>query len=329
MIKGYHGMVMQRYEDLRNKEQQALAQRKSALEAKAPELSSIETKVAKLSMELAMLNFRRAKNHDEEFQRLKGEITDLRGRRLEILTTLGYPLDYLDHHYACAKCQDTGYIRQEKCVCYKQRLIEVYHETSDFNDLARECRFKNFKLDLFDRESAEYPLSPRENMANILESTLSYIANFDRETRNLLFFGSPGTGKTFLSGCIARELLDKGVLVVYRTADALIQNLKDVKFNDNTELLELLTQCDLLIIDDLGTELTTEFSKVELFNFLNMKLLKKKKMLISTNLTIENLKNKYDERIYSRLVGDFALFKFLGEDLRIKKNHERTKKALG
>ena len=100
-----------------------------------------------------------------------------------------------------------------------------------------------------------------------------------------------------------------------------------MKFNENEELLELLLGCDLLIIDDLGTELTTEFSKVELFNFLNSKLLRKKKMLISTNLTIENLKDKYDERIYSRLVGDFNLFKFLGDDLRIKKSHERNKKA--
>jgi DNA replication protein DnaC len=166
-------------------------------------------------------------------------------------------------------------------------------------------------------------------MSNILEASLSYIRSFKTTSSNLLFYGSPGTGKTFLSSCIAKELLDAGFLVVYRTADGLIQNLKEVKFNDNVELLELLLNCDLLIIDDLGTELSTEFSKVELFNFLNSKLLRKKKMIISTNLTLENLKNKYDERIYSRLVGDFNLYKFLGQDLRIKKNHERTKKAWG
>ncbi|HBW12408.1 ATP-binding protein [Proteiniclasticum sp.] len=327
MIKGYHGIIMKRYEELREEERSSLLKRKMEVEAKAPELLDIERKIAKLSMDLAVLNFKKNVNHQEEFSKLKSEIVDLRGKRLEILTSLGYPLNYLDHQYACSRCQDTGYIRQEKCTCYKKHLIEAYHRTSDFNALIKEFTFDKFRLDLYDDEEGPYPLSPKENMANILEASMDYIRNFKDSSVNLLFYGSPGTGKTFLSSCIAKELLTAGYLVVYRTADGLIQNLKDVKFNENEELLELLLGCDLLIIDDLGTELTTEFSKVELFNFLNSKLLRKKKMLISTNLTIENLKDKYDERIYSRLVGDFNLFKFLGDDLRIKKNHERNKKA--
>lgn len=327
MIKGYHGLIMKKYEDLREKENQALLRRREEVESKAPEIPAIDRQVAKLSIDLAMLNFKKNIDHDREFPKLKNEITELRGRRMEILSSLGYPLNYLEHHYTCEKCQDTGYIRQDKCNCYKKNLIDVYHRTSDFNDLIREYTFTNFKLDLYDNEEGPYPLSPRENMANILETCLGYIRNFSNIQSNLLFFGSPGTGKTFLSSCVAKELLDAGHLVVYRTADGLIQNLKEVKFHENVELLDLLLNCDLLIIDDLGTELTTEFSKVELFNFLNAKLLRKKKMIISTNLTLENLKNKYDERIYSRLVGDFNIYKFLGEDLRIKKNHERTKKA--
>ncbi|WP_312653190.1 ATP-binding protein [Proteiniclasticum sp.] len=329
MIKGYHGLIMKKYEELREKENQALLRRKEEVEKRAPELPAIDRQVAKLSIDLAMLNFKKNIDHEKEFPKLKNEITELRGRRLEILSSLGYPLNYLEHHYTCEKCQDTGYIRQDKCNCYKKNLIDVYHRTSDFNDLIRDYTFSNFKLDLYDREEGPYPLSPRENMANILETCLGYIRDFRNTQSNLLFFGSPGTGKTFLSSCIAKELLDAGHLVVYRTADGLIQNLKEVKFHENVELLDLLLNCDLLIIDDLGTELTTEFSKVELFNFLNAKLLRKKKMIISTNLTLENLKNKYDERIYSRLVGDFNIYKFLGEDLRIKKNHERTKKASG
>lgn len=329
MIKGYHGLIMKKYEELREREKLALLKRKEEVERKAPELAHIEQRIARLSMELAMMNFKKNVNYEEEFPKLKREITELRASRLEILSSLGYPLDYLEHHYTCSKCQDTGYIRQDKCSCYKKNLIDVYHRTSDFNDLIREYTFDNFKLDLYEREEGTYPLSPRENMSNILEASLSYIRSFKTTSSNLLFYGSPGTGKTFLSSCIAKELLNAGFLVVYRTADGLIQNLKEVKFNDNVELLELLLNCDLLIIDDLGTELSTEFSKVELFNFLNSKLLRKKKMIISTNLTLENLKNKYDERIYSRLVGDFNLYKFLGQDLRIKKNHERTKKAWG
>ncbi|NLB20933.1 MAG: ATP-binding protein [Clostridium sp.] len=327
MIKGYHGMVMAKYDQLRQDEDRAFQMRKENAEAKAPMLKDIEQKVAKLSMELAMLNFRRTSNHEEDFKALKEDIISLRGQRAEILTELGYPHNYLERHHVCTKCQDTGYIRQDKCTCYKKYLIEAYNRTSDFNDLIKNYTFDKFKLDLFDNTQGSYPVSPKENMANILEASMSYIQNFKTNHINLLFFGSPGTGKTFLSSCIAKELLDDGYLVVYRTSDGLIQNLKDVKFNDNHDLLDLLLNCDLLIIDDLGTELTTEFSKVELFNFLNAKLLRKKKMIVSTNLTIENLKNKYDERIYSRLVGDFNLYKFLGDDLRIKNSHERMLKA--
>ncbi len=127
---------------------------------------------------------------------------------------------------------------------------------------------------------------------------------------------------------MAGELLNQGWFVVYRTSDSLIQNLKDIKFNDNDELMDVLMNCDLLIIDDLGTELTTEFAKVELFNFINTKLLRKKKMLISTNLTIDGLKSKYQERIFSRLMGDFSLYKFSGDDLRIKINTEK-RRSLG
>jgi len=327
MIKGYHGLIMKKYEELREREREALAKRRADVAQNAPEILQVEKQIASLSMELAMMNFKQNINHEEAFAKLKNEVLNLRGKRMELLTTHGYSLDYLDQHYACTKCEDTGYIRQEKCTCYKKHLIEAYHRTSDFNALIKEYTFAYFKMDFYEDEPGPYPISPRENMQKILEGVLGYIKSFKETTTNLLFYGSPGTGKTFLSSCIAKELLDAGHLVVYRTADGLIQNLKEVKFQENKELLDLLLHCDLLIIDDLGTELTTDFSKVELFNFLNAKLLRKKKMLISTNLTIENLKDKYDERIYSRLVGDFNLYKFLGEDLRIKKNHERTRKA--
>lgn len=320
-------MVMAKYDKIRKDEDRAFQIRKEKAELKAPELKVIEQRIAKLSMELAMLNFKKTSNHEENFKALKEEIVSLRGQRAEILTALGYPLNYLERHHVCSKCQDTGYIRQEKCTCYKKYLIEAYNKTSDFNDLIKNYKFENFKLDLFDHEEGSYPVSPKENMTNILEASMNYIKTFKTNQQNLLFFGSPGTGKTFLSSCIAKELLDDGYLVVYRTSDGLIQNLKEVKFNDNHDLMDLLLNCDLLIIDDLGTELTTEFSKVELFNFLNAKLLRKKKMIVSTNLTIENLKKKYDERIYSRLVGDFNLYKFLGDDLRIKNSHERILKA--
>ena len=158
-------------------------------------------------------------------------------------------------------------------------------------------------------------------MENIYSYTLGeYIPNFNSINTNLLFYGNPGSGKSFLSYCIAKELLDNGFLVVYKTSDQLISDLRDVRFNNNYKLNDLLINCDLLIIDDLGAEQTNDFAITELFNLLNKKLLQNKKMLISTNLFLPGITQVYSERIYSRLIGEFKLCKFFEEDIRIKLN---------
>lgn len=140
-----------------------------------------------------------------------------------------------------------------------------------------------------------------------------------------MFYGNSGTGKTFLSWCIAKELLDKGFLVVYKTSDDLLRALKDIKFNNDTDLENLLINCDLLIIDDLGSEQITDFSSTELFTLINKKILKNKKMLISTNLSLPLISKRYSERISSRIIGEFKLFKFFAEDIRIQLNLKRQK----
>ena len=152
-----------------------------------------------------------------------------------------------------------------------------------------------------------------------------YLPNFSNISTNLLFYGNPGSGKTYLSYCIAEALLNSGHLVVYKTSDELIKNLRDIRFNNNKDLENLLLNCDLLIIDDLGAEQLNEFSITELFTILNKKILTKSKMLISTNLTLANITKQYSERIASRLLGEFKLCKFYSEDLRIKKNLEKNR----
>ena len=141
----------------------------------------------------------------------------------------------------------------------------------------------------------------------------------------VIFTGNSGTGKTFLSWCIAKELLDRGFLVVYKTADDLLRALRDIKFNNDADLENLLINCDLLIIDDLGSEQITDFSSSELFTLINKKILKNKKMLISTNLTLPLISKRYSERISSRIIGDFKLFKFFAEDIRIQLNLKRQR----
>ena len=135
-----------------------------------------------------------------------------------------------------------------------------------------------------------------------------------------MFYGNSGTGKTFLSWCIAKELLDRGYLVIYKTSAEIMSDLRNIVIENNSILKDLLINCDLLIIDDLGAEQVTDFTNTELFNLINTKLLKNKKMLISTNLTLHQISKLYSDRLYSRLAGNFRNFTFYGDDLRIKEN---------
>lgn len=321
MIKKYRSDVSKVYENIRESEEKSLQARREEVMTKVPEIFNIEKQISKLCLKLSMNILNNIGNKEEYLKTLKEKITNLRVKKSELLVSNGYKIDFLDIHYKCPKCKDTGFIGTKKCDCYKQKLINLYYQNSDLKNLLAKNNFDEFNFELFSpqRSDNEYK-SPRKNMQKIVSDCWTYIENFSTSNENIMFFGNPGTGKTFLSNCIAKELLDKGYLVVYRTAELLIQDLKSIRFNNDSELKDLIINCDLLIIDDLGSEQITDFSKTELFNFLNAKLLKQKKMLISTNCSLETLLKNYSERISSRLLGEFTLYKFYGEDIRIKKN---------
>lgn len=321
MIKGCQSDILQIYEKIREQEQQSLNIRRKEINTKLPMVTSIERQIAKLSVELSINILNNVQNKDDYIKRIKDKITDLRVQKSELLVSYGYSIDYLEIHYRCSKCKDTGFINNKKCSCYKQKLIDYFYKNSSLNELIKKCNFSNFNFEYFsNNRSNSEPLSPRKNVEKIVSTCWNYIKNFNMHKEHLLFYGSSGTGKTFLSCCIAKELLDSGFLVVYRTADDLIQNLRQLKFNGDDQLEDLLYNCDLLIIDDLGSEQINGFTKTELFNFLNKKLLTQKKMIISTNYSLEEILKNYSERISSRLIGNFTLCKFYGEDIRIHKN---------
>lgn len=326
MINGYQEEVLKIYEELRTSEEKALEHRREEIEQKLPQVIDIEKNIAKLSLDLSINILRKRENIDEYIKEIKGKITDLRVKKSELLVSSGYPLDYLEMHYNCSKCNDTGFLGNQKCECYKKNLIKVLYKNSELNYILEKDNFANFSFQHFSPyKSGNEPESPRKNMEKIADISWSFIENFVSTDENLFFFGESGTGKSFLANCIAKELLDRGYMVIYRTAVDLINDLKGVRFNSKEELEELLINCDLLIIDDLGTEPLTEFSKTELFNLLNRKLLKRKKMIISTNYTVEALLKTYSERISSRLFGNFTLCKFYGDDIRMKININKKK----
>lgn len=321
MIKGYHSNIMKIYENIRTAEEKAIKDRRKEIEKKVPDVLNIEREIGKLCVKLSISILNNSENKDEYLNELKEKITDLRIKKSELLVRNNYPLDYLEPQYRCIKCKDTGFVGTKKCNCYKQKLVELYYENSDLKTILTKNNFENFNIELYpSRRNINEPISPRKNIEEIVSKSWNFIENFSLSPENLLFYGTPGTGKTFLSDCIAKELLDRGYLVVYRTSESLIQNLKHIRFNNDENLEDLLINCDLLILDDLGSEQITDFSKTELFNLLNRKLLNRKKMLISTNHDLEELLKIYSERISSRLLGDFTLCKFFGEDIRIGQN---------
>ena len=324
MIRGYQEQIIKIYEKIQKEEASALSARKKEISKKHPEIIDLERKIGSLSVELAMLSFKDVSNREEELNRIKTKITDLRVSKAEMLVSNGYSSDYLTLKYRCPKCKDTGFIITEKCSCFKHKLILLHYKDSKLTDILRAENFNTFDMSLYPNYAvSKDKLTPRRNIEVIRNKSIYYVDNFRFHNESLLFYGTPGTGKTFMTHCIAKELLDKGYLVVYRTAEDLISDLKTIRYRDDKTLKDLVFNCDLLIIDDLGSENITDFSKTELFNLLNKRLLTKSKMLISTNLSLEQLLQTYSERITSRLLGNFDMSKFYGEDIRIQNNLKR------
>ena len=266
MIKGYQQKITELYEKIQEDEKKALRNRKEEIKLTVPKVMELDNEIQKLSISLPMSILRGIP--EEELNAVRENITTLREKKYELLTANGYPMDYLTLHYQCTKCKDTGFIGNKKCSCYKSKLVKLYYQTSELENSLHNCNFKNFNINLFSSTyDNNHKYTQKKNMEMIYEFIIGgYLPNFEKSNTNLLFYGESGTGKTFLSWCIAKELLDKGYLVIYKTSDELIKDLRSIALENNSTLLDLLINCDLLIIDDLGAEQVTDFTTNELFN---------------------------------------------------------------
>lgn len=293
-----------------------------------PRLQEIDTLISKCGIEASKATIANLANKDAILSELEEKISKLKREKDEILSSINVSLE---PKYECTKCNDSGYETSSNgtkmCNCFRQELINEAYNKSNLYRL-QEDNFKNFNFSLFSTEpnTQKYGtnLSPRENMEKIKLLCEKFIENFDNSNqKNLLFTGTPGIGKTFISSCIANELLNKGYTVLYQTAPVLLDCIFEYKYNSkdaSKELYDNLFNVNLLIIDDLGTENLTSARFSELFTIINSRLLNPKtKTIISTNLSLENLAKNYDDRILSRLIGNFNICKFFGEDLRLKR----------
>ena len=318
--------VLRDLERQRLQEQKTLAGRQAFLYEKLPRVKEIDDEMAAIGLELAKMVLKReADAATAEAMRAKSE--KLADERAKILYDNGYDDVFFSDAYNCMACKDTGFFDEKHCHCLKQRLIAKYYEMSNLAKVLERENFDAFNINYYsDVIDIAHGISPRDNMSRIWTTTLRFVENFDKKFENLLFYGPTGLGKTFLSNCVAKELLDAGKTVLYTTAGQLFKLVEDARFNrgkaaEGPAYLAMVPDVDLLIIDDLGTEFSTVVTNSELFDFINTRLLNKKSTIISTNLAPRDFEEYYSDRITSRIFGEYTLLGFIGDDIRIAKKH--------
>lgn len=310
----------------KEKRKNEILRRRSEVFLKAPRIKEIEEELDRYG--IRMLNLIANGEYDEKkaVSAITAENKEFVKERERLLVEAGFDKDYLSIGHYCSKCDDSGFDGGKICSCLQKEITEIALKEANLSTLLSGQTFDNFKLSYYSADFVpEYGCSPRENMQAILDECRSFADNFDTSDENLLFCGACGLGKTFLSSAVANELIKKEKDVLYVSCNALFPILEDMHFGrevsaDAQYIVKKLGECDLLILDDLGSEFVTQFTCAELFRIINSRLIAGRKMIISTNLNRNMLKNTYNERIASRITGGFSMLEFLGDDIRsIKK----------
>lgn len=289
-----------------------------------PEMKEIDDKVIRSSIESAKLLLY---GNEDALNSLKKVTKEASKKRTQLLEQHGFPKDFLQPSYYCPDCKDTGYIGKEKCHCFKQAIVDIVYSQSNIKTAIAVENFSAFSYEFYSDDYVEpsIKMTPRQNIKKAVQACKHFIENFDYEFNNLLLYGNTGVGKTFLANCVAKELLDCAHTVIYLTAFQLFDILEKNKFGKSEENFESQNQfeyildCDLLIVDDLGTELNNTFVSSQLYLCINERFLRRKATIISTNLSLDNINANYSERVFSRIASNYTLLKIVGDDIRLKK----------
>lgn len=262
----------------------------------------------------------------EALSRLREEIKDLREQKTILLASKGYPEDYMEMHYRCPECRDTGYTSEgKKCRCFRRAQIRLLYAQSNMEDVLARENFERFSYEYFDDTRIEPAVGTTVAgyMRKVYGWCREFVDEFDEKGGNLLFTGATGTGKTFLTNCIAKALLDTYHSVIYLSAHDLFEIFSRYRFSRQSDeemgdMEEHILDCDLLIIDDLGTEMNNTFTSSQLFFCVNQRLLSRRSTIISTNLSLDRLRDEYTDRVASRMMSHYTVIPLYGEDIRLK-----------
>ena len=315
--------ILKEYDEKRLKASRDLRERRQRIEAQLPRLKEIEDEIASVSVAEAIARISGSALPGS----YKEKLSSLRREKAEVLASAGLTEKDLTESFSCTKCRDTGYVGQELCSCFKEKIIDVLYDQSNIKEILKEENFNTFSFRFYPEgaslSSAEYALTKAR----------AFVDAFDSSDDNLLIAGATGVGKTFLANCIAKELLDRGYFVVYLSAIRLFDILSDATFGSGRNgsegassefVRKHIYDCDLLIIDDLGTEMVNSFTSTQLFQCINERILRRKHTVISTNLSLKQLQENYSERVVSRLANNYTLIKLLGNDIRMMKKLEEN-----
>lgn len=257
---------------------------------------------------------------------LRAELADMREQKAVLLASAGYPADYMEMRYRCPDCKDTGYADGRRCHCFEQARIQILYDQSNIRDVVERENFDTFSYRYFDdvREAPKLGMTELAYMKLVVRRCRAFAAEFKEKGGNILFTGSTGVGKTFLTNCIARELIAQYVSVIYLSSHDLFEIFSKHKFGygseeDLEETYRHILECDMLIIDDLGTEVNNTFVSSQLFYCINERLNREKGTMISTNLSMEMLRDAYTDRVTSRLMSHYTVIPLYGGDIRMKK----------
>ncbi len=305
------------YDERRRARDIEMTRRKALVFEKVPGYKDACSEMINLSMKAAMsLIDGEDSNVKEELHK---KIVYYSGEKERLLKEAGYPADYLDVPYECPLCRDTGYINNEKCQCFVKLEVQTHYDTSHMKEWLEDNNFDELREDFYEGQELE-------NFRSAVKECRSLIEDFETDRRGLLLYGNVGTGKSFLSGCVAKELLDRGKTVVYYGAAELFSLISEKAFAESKDelrlFMEMLYDCDLLIVDDLGTEKGTDFTFTRFFMICNRRMIKKMPMIISSNLDLNELDKLYTDRIFSRMISTSRVCRLTGPDIRMRKRIE-------
>lgn len=314
LTESQYKQILDEYERTRSKNIEAARQRKAELYAKIPPLKEIDDRIADMSMNAAR---RYIDGSDDAFDFLSVDIEILSKEKAKLLRDNGFSENYAEVRYNCPDCCDTGYIGSDRCHCLKQKLINTLYAQSNIMGRVQQDNFSNFDFNV-------YPAENRDSMRSVYNAAINFIERFANSYHNMLFLGSVGSGKTYMSSCIAGELMNRGYSVLYFTSFQLFEMIGNYIFGrgsnakSDSNLYESIFEADLLIIDDLGTESHNSFVNTQLFYILNERDIRQHSTLISSNLSIESLQTTYSERSSSRILSGYDLYMFESPDLRLR-----------